>query len=113
MSGGAFECGQIGRSRPRCTDLTGSRVPTAAIGSMVSVPTRSARYAGLAQHAHAQASAALLDIVAAEMVHLGSGIRRQIVESCRTALANSMTELPWRSGGRGRATLRSGMRGSG
>jgi hypothetical protein len=72
-----------------------------------------ARTAGLAHDAGAQALAALLDIVAAELVHVDAGIRRQIVESCRTALADGVTGSPRRSGGDRFADVPFGLPGSG
>jgi hypothetical protein len=72
-----------------------------------------ARSAGLARDVDAQALAALLDILAVELVHLDTGIRRQIVESCGIALAHRMTDSPRRSGGGRFANFPFGLRGSG
>jgi hypothetical protein len=49
-----------------------------------------AHYAGLSCGEDAAALAVLLDILAAEIGHLDSGVRRQAVESCRTLLGETM-----------------------
>ena len=46
--------------------------------------------AGLSWDEDAHALAALLDVLAAEIAHLDSGVRWQVLESCRAALRETM-----------------------
>jgi len=46
--------------------------------------------AGLADDRDAEALAVLLEILAAELPHLDSGVRRQTIESCRVLLGEPM-----------------------
>jgi hypothetical protein len=49
-----------------------------------------AGYAGLAADEDATALAALLEVLATELPHVDSGVRWQVVESCRTLLGEPM-----------------------
>jgi hypothetical protein len=55
-----------------------------------------ARDAGLARNEDAHALAALLDILATELPHLDTMVRRQTTESCRVALGKTMADPPRR-----------------
>ena len=49
-----------------------------------------ARHAGLSCDEDAQALAAVLDVLAAQIAHLHAGVRWQVLESCRVALRETM-----------------------
>ncbi len=51
-----------------------------------------ARHASLARDDDAHALAALLDVLAVELPHLDSAVRRQTLESCRVALGETMAD---------------------
>lgn len=55
-----------------------------------------AGYAGLSEDEDAAALAALLDVLAAELPHLDSAVRRQVLESCRALLGESMASTATR-----------------
>lgn len=49
-----------------------------------------ADYAGLSDDGSAAALAALLDVLAVELPHVDSGVRRQVLESCRALLGEQV-----------------------
>lgn len=51
-----------------------------------------ARHAGLPCDEDVHALAALLDVLAVEIRHLDAAVRRQVVESCRVALGEAVTD---------------------
>jgi hypothetical protein len=51
-----------------------------------------AGHAGLADERDVAALVALLDVLAAGLPHLDPGVRRQVVESCRVVLGETMAD---------------------